>query len=225
MHHPHVELTRFDNVGFRNRCDLVIWGRLTKPQCQTIAVHNRGQVTLHLNMQLRFFSSKSIAEVCGHTYPSDLNGVHCTKTIIPIAINCHIIWVDWVCIISQSACSQCVCMFVLNSNSFPHSCSSYDLTPLHPCAVRVSSILKATPSAADFLWFRGIAIWRPWCFLLDFLGAILAFRSALRSDVGTSGASWEAILAAREHHGRQFWHLSGPLWKTMREAGWTQSCK
>ena len=45
----------------------------------------------------------------------------------------------------------------------------------------------------------------------DILGAILASRNTLGNDFGTSGASWEAILAARVHLGRPFWHLGTTL--------------
>ena len=49
------------------------------------------------------------------------------------------------------------------------------------------------------------------------------------------GTPRETILALREHLGKPFWQLectlgghfgtSGPPWKTMREAGWTQTCE
>ena len=75
IHHPHVELTQFEIVGFRDCFDQVIWGGATKPQCQTIAVHNRGQVTLQMKHAVAIFSSMSIAGIRGHTYPSDLDRI------------------------------------------------------------------------------------------------------------------------------------------------------
>ena len=71
--------------------------------------------------------------------------------------------------------------------------------PAPPAGVR--RILRATPSAAGPLWFLGIAIWEPWCLLVGILEAGLA----------PSGALWVAILASREHLGRQFWHLGTSL--------------
>ena len=53
-------------------------------------------------------------------------------------------------------------------------------------------------------------IWEPRCFLFDILGATLASQN-LGSDFGTSGASWEAILAPRKHLGKPFWHLGTTL--------------
>ena len=53
-------------------------------------------------------------------------------------------------------------------------------------------ILGATPSAAGNFWLLGIAIWGAWCLHFDILG----------DHFGTSGASWGAILAPRDHPGR-----------------------
>ena len=69
-------------------------------------------------------------------------------------------------------------------------------------------------------FFRSVAIWELGAFFLAFLDSIFAsqehlgkrfwhFGSTLGSHLGTSGASWEAILAPRDHPGKPWEEQDG----------------
>ena len=79
------------------------------------------------------------------------------------------------------------------------------LTP--PCHVTgVPKYLKGyalcrRPPLCEFFWLRGIAIWGPWCLLVDTLGAILASRNH----------RWDPFCHLGSKLGRHFSHLGTTL--------------